>query len=195
MLTVRDSKKFSGKYPRIFHWCVVTFSSFIVSWMCRILWSLVSCGCCFLCVNFDSLKVLFSSCKPLFSSFSSFIVSETLLISSDIFCVLCCNSRVTNLGPFFGSCLLLSSPNRQPLFSVIDFRISTFSCQCKWSIFVFKKTEEALCLAFATYMTRDINDTSVTNPRMTGKPSFAGSWRTTILISHIQHKTICFFQK
>ena len=50
-----------------------------------------------------------------------------------------------------------------------------------------------MCLAFATYMTRDINDTSVTNPRMTGKPSFAGSWRTTILISHIQHKTICLF--
>ena len=29
--------------------------------------------------------------------------------------------------------------------------------------------------------------------RMTGKPSFAGSWRNTILISHIQHKTIYFF--
>ena len=29
--------------------------------------------------------------------------------------------------------------------------------------------------------------------RMTGKPSFAGRWRNTILISHIQHKTIYFF--
>ena len=31
--------------------------------------------------------------------------------------------------------------------------------------------------------------------RMTGKPSFAGRKRYTILISHIQHKTIYFFQK
>ena len=42
---------------------------------------------------------------------------------------------------------------------------------------------------------RDITDTFVTNPRITGKPSFAGSWRNTILISHIQHKTIYIFQQ
>ena len=30
--------------------------------------------------------------------------------------------------------------------------------------------------------------------RMTGKPSFAGSWRNTILISQIQHKTIYFYK-
>ena len=29
---------------------------------------------------------------------------------------------------------------------------------------------------------------------MAGKPSFAGSWRNTILISHIQHKTIYSFR-
>ena len=56
--------------------------------------------------------------------------------------------------------------------------------------------EEAfeLCLAFVTYMTRDINDIFVTNPLMTGNPSFAGHWRNTILVSHIQHKTIYTFQ-
>ena len=58
-----------------------------------------------------------------------------------------------------------------------------------------RKEAFELCLAFVTYMTRDINDTFVTNPRMTGKPSFAGSWRNTTLISHIQHKTIYIFQK
>ena len=58
-----------------------------------------------------------------------------------------------------------------------------------------RKEAFELCLAFVTYMTRDINDTFVTNPRMTGKPSFAGSWRNTVLISHIQHKTIYIFQK
>ena len=58
-----------------------------------------------------------------------------------------------------------------------------------------RKEAFELCLAFVTYMTRDINDTFVTNPRMTGKPSFAGSWRNTMLISHTQHKTIYIFQK
>ena len=35
------------------------------------------------------------------------------------------------------------------------------------------------------YMTRDINDTFVTNHPDDRRPSFAGSWRNTILISHI----------
>ena len=54
--------------------------------------------------------------------------------------------------------------------------------------------KKALCLASVTYMTRDINDTFVTNHPDDRKPSFAGSWRNTIMISHIQHKTIYFFQ-
>ena len=55
--------------------------------------------------------------------------------------------------------------------------------------------KEALCLTSVTYMTRDINDTFVTNHPGDRKPSFAGSWRNTIMISHIQHKTIYFFRK
>ena len=46
-----------------------------------------------------------------------------------------------------------------------------------------------------TYLTRDINDTFVTNHPDYRKPSFAGSCRNTIMISHIKHKTIYFFQK
>ena len=57
---------------------------------------------------------------------------------------------------------------------------------CNWR-------KEALCLASVTYMTRDINDTFVTNHPDDRKPSFAGSWRNTIMISHIKHKTIYFF--
>ena len=45
---------------------------------------------------------------------------------------------------------------------------------------VMRSRKEALCLASVTYMTRDMNDTFVTNHPDDRKPSFAGSWRNTI---------------